>query len=265
MQKLTTPQVKKIATCILRDFANYCDNHNLKYFLGYGTCLGAVRHKGFIPWDDDIDVMMTRKDYQKLHELLSKERINEHIDWQCIENGKWHAPFGKLVDIRTSANAYGDVNCGGVWIDIFPMDNYTPESYSKVKFWRHVLIARGTNHFDLSRKGIGKMLYKACFIFMSPQKIANKIREISVNTPYTGKIANMCWNTYRKEILDEDLFKNTSNVEFEGDVFKAVCDYDKYLTLCYGDYMKLPPKDKRTAHFVEAYWLQDSLPECFKN
>lgn len=254
MQKLTVEQVKKIELDILISFADFCDRHELKYFLGYGTLLGAVRHHGFIPWDDDIDVMMLRDDYEKFHKLMEHECIREDLQWCSVENNKYHAPFGKVVNTDTTAGIYGGEASNGLWIDVFAIDNYTKENYEKNFFWRRVLIARDTKQVEWNKKGFIKMILKTIFCWKSVKTLATDIRERAVNTPYTGKLANMVWPTYRKEILDVELFADTSDVEFEGHIFKTVKRPNEYLSLCYGDYMKLPPIEKRVAHYVEAYW-----------
>lgn len=258
MQKLTTEQIKRIEFDILTAFAEFCDKHHLKYYLGYGTLLGAVRHHGFIPWDDDIDVMMLREDYEKFHRLMCQNGGLGHLKWHSIENGKYHAPFGKLVDSRTCAGIYGGETGDGLWVDVFAIDNYTKANYEKNFFWRRVLIARDTKKFTFNKKGIIKLMLKIAFCWKSVKSIAENIRNRAVATPYSGTVSNMVWPTYKREVVDIETFQDTTNVEFEGHLFKAVKDPDKYLTLLYGNYMQLPPIEKRTAHFVEAYWCGES-------
>lgn len=254
MQKLSTEQIKKIELDILITFADFCDKHNLKYYLGYGTLLGAVRHHGFIPWDDDIDVMMLREDYEKFHSLMCQSDGLGHLKWHAIENEKYHAPFGKLVDTRTCAGIYGGKTGNGLWVDVFAIDNYTKVNYKKNYFWRRVLIARDTKKFFFTKKGIAKLLLRIAFCWKSVKSIARNIRDRAVATPYSGKVCNMVWPTYTGEIVDIELFQDTSDVEFEGHFFKTVKNPNEYLTLLYGEYMRLPPVEKRVAHYVEAYW-----------
>lgn len=258
MISLTTNQVKAIELDILKAFAAYCDLHGLKYFLAYGTLIGAVRHKGFIPWDDDIDVLMLRDDYERFSELMKEREINSHLEWKSIENGKYHAPFGKVIDTRTVSDIYGRGLDDGLWIDIFPIDNYTEECMKKNTFWRKVFIAKDTKCFALNKKGIGKFITKLIFFWISKETIVWNNRMRAVNTPESGLYANMLWEAYpQKAFFTKEMFASQAEVIFEGHTFKTVADVDGFLNRCYGNYMQLPPENKRVAHYVKAYWVSD--------
>ena len=117
--KLTTKQSKKIGLDILVAFDKFCKEHNLKYYLVYGTLLGAVRHHGYIPWDDDVDVAMFREDYEKLNKLINKKiSVREDLAWFSSRLGNWNEPLLKLVNLNTECYERGGSSVG-VWIDVF--------------------------------------------------------------------------------------------------------------------------------------------------
>ena len=101
MKKLSSDEIKETIFQILSEFADYCDKNNLRYFLSGGTLLGAIRHKGFIPWDDDIDVIMPRPDYERLHNLIIESPISSRLYLRSYENGAADFPFAKIEDLNT--------------------------------------------------------------------------------------------------------------------------------------------------------------------
>ena len=255
MKKLTGEQIKAIELDILKAFDIFCTSHGLHYYLAFGTLLGAVRHKGFIPWDDDIDVMMLRDDYMKLNELLKEETIREDLKWHSIENGNSLVPFGKIINVNTKANTYGEDIDQGIWMDVFPMDNYEKSSYDKTFYWKKIMVARGPLKWMLDKKSICRNIVHFLFIFKSQKSISKKISTIALSTPHTGTVINAVWPTLYAKPYEVCMFNETSDYQFENCIFKSVKDYDTFLSRCYGDYMKLPPKEKQITHDMEAYWI----------
>lgn len=251
--KLTSSQIKGIEFNILKDFATFCDKHKIPYFLAYGTLLGAVRHKGFIPWDDDIDVVMLRSDYNRFSELMNKESISSHLEWRSIENGKWYEPFGKLFDIRTTA--YKNENKGGLWIDVFPLDYYDEKVLKKNLLLRKIHIAKTTTHFSLNKKGMAKLFLKVLFYRKNLFDLSKNILSKALSVEKNDRISNMVWASDDRDVFDISLFENISEVSFEGDKFKTVAEWDKYLKQIYGNYMELPPENQRQSHSLDAYWI----------
>lgn len=256
MQKLSTRQVKALELDILKAFAKFCDDNNLRYYLTYGTLLGAIRHKGFIPWDDDIDLMMLREDYEKLNVLLENHKIREDLDWCSFENGKYHAPFGKVVNTNTTAGIYGETAKHGVWVDVFPVDNYDYKTICEIQRWRKIFIARATDHFDFTKKGCGKFVVKCLFYAVPVKKIAQKIRSLALSIKPTGVKSCICWAAHFNK-LDETAYQNPVYVDFEGGKYTTVSEWHSFLEQRYGDYMKLPPVDQQVTHEMDAYWCGD--------
>lgn len=254
--KLTMTQSKKIGLDILVEFDKFCQKHSLQYFLVYGTLLGAVRHKGYIPWDDDVDVAMLREDYEQLYKLIvAGESVRDDLEWHSSRLGNWNEPVLKLVNKNTVCYHRGDMSIG-VWVDIFVLDNHDEKVFKVNKFWRQVHIAKCTTHFDFSKKGFGKLLYKILFCWKPLMSIAKEIDARIKPISFSGMVSNMQWSSY--DINEADVYDNPVFLEFEGYKFSAPGNYNKYLTKVYGlTYMKLPPKKYRVSHGTEAYWIGD--------
>ena len=127
---LTIDEIKQTELSILDYIDSVCKQHNVRYYLAYGTLLGAIRHKGFIPWDDDIDIYMLRSDYDRFIQLLSAEKENHYSLLSIYNDSDYFYEFAKVVDNRTSINANNlkAMRNEGVWVDIFPLDNVPKRS-----------------------------------------------------------------------------------------------------------------------------------------
>ena len=130
MKKIDIVEAKKMMLDILKTVAKFCDENNLRYFIFYGTYLGALRHKGYIPWDDDIDIAMPRPDYEKFMEIFHAENL---AVWTWRKDNKYLLPFAKVYDTRTEVHENADFGeTFGVNIDIFPLDGL-PKKQSQIK------------------------------------------------------------------------------------------------------------------------------------
>lgn len=252
--KLTTKQSKKIGLDILVAFDKFCKEHNLKYYLVYGTLLGAVRHHGYIPWDDDVDVAMFREDYEKLNKLINKKiSVREDLAWFSSRLGNWNEPLLKLVNLNTECYERGGSSVG-VWIDVFVLDNYDKKIHDTNDFWRKVHIAKCTHYFDLSKKGIGKLIFKCLFFWKSLVRIAQEMDDRIKNISYTGKFSVLQWPD--KDVNDISVYEPAAELSFEGHQFCVPGKYTDYLLNQYGStYMELPPEKDRQTHGIEPYWI----------
>ncbi len=264
MKELNDVELRKVQLGILDYFVEVCEKHGLTYWLNNGTLLGAIRHKGYIPWDDDIDVTMLRDDYNKLIEIFDNGCCK--YKFSCVENDpECMYPFGKIIDTDTILYENGESGIKiGVYIDIFvyddaPMDeNIRKTAFDKLDHYGHLRKYQlPWDNANLSLKRVGALLKKKCISFLPRQYYTRKIVE-SAKKYNNEKSEYVCDLTdpfyYSRWIAEKSLFINQTEVEFEGKLYKAPADYDKWLTMQYGDYMVLPPKEKRKKHNVKAYY-----------
>ncbi|MCI8948729.1 MAG: LicD family protein [Lachnospiraceae bacterium] len=270
-------QLKEELLTIADDFVKVCEKYNLNYFMAYGTALGAVRHKGFIPWDDDMDFCMPRKDYNKFLKIADKE-LGSRYFIRCVSKGNRIAvPTCHIRKKDTFYVNYGDLillsnepkETRGIYIDIFPLENS-----SDIKVVRDLngMVCLGiqfamscitVKHAIKYIKAVGVSMEKdekksLCFkrilgqIFgMIPiynwckfyDKFAAKKNDNSKYvTSYTG-YKNLKKSTYeRKKVVE------TCKGEFEGRIWNLPKDYDYYLSLLYNDYMKIPDPKYQKVH-----------------
>jgi len=258
----TAPNLRKLQMVeveMLDEIVRLCDKHNLTYFLVGGTCLGAIRHKGFIPWDDDIDIGMPREDYEKFIDIAIKE-INDKYFIQCSKTDPLH--YLPYLKIRKNNTTFVNLNENiqteshlGFFIDIFPMDytnninslslrinvtlskNLTEtmlykKKYKKFKELRHPIISALGLPFNISQlqKIINKLMQKH-----------NKKEHI-----YGGFYSGIYF--YKKDMLPIENIFPTSTVIFEEKKYKTFQNPEYYLENLYGDYMTLPKEEDRRTH-----------------
>ena len=256
--KKTLDKLHKVELEILDEFIRICDKHNLEYYLIGGTCLGAVRHKGFIPWDDDIDVGMMRKDYD-LFIKYAQEDLKDEYTLDCFEvNKDCYLPFAKIKKNNTIFKEQISAhlkNHKGIFVDIFPIDNASKQDslFQKVQ----AIIARNiteTMKYKLKMLKLNKtrhpLLSGVLSIFprQTLMKMQDKITRLNKNHNSEYVVIITGAYGYRKETNKRTLFTPPKKVTFEGRKYNTVADTDTYLSKIYGDYMKLPPKEKRRNH-----------------
>lgn len=265
-------QVKKIEFNILCEFADFCSSNNLKYYLGYGTLLGAVRHKGFIPWDDDIDVLMPRPDYNKFIELTGYNPIKQNLETRLYNKCKNPNiyPFAKVIDTNTLVYEKGKAkkNISGLWIDIFPLDGYPEKKddaynlYAKYQKFRNLQDLATTNPFYVNQNIIKKILKTFCiapFIKLYGVKnICYKIDKLAQTYSFEecDKVADFTWGDNAETYLKKSELEPAVEVDFEKKKFKAPAAWEAYLTRLYGNWQELPPENQRIPHGFLAYSLE---------
>lgn len=259
MRKISFEEQRTIQLQLLQQVSTFCQENNLKYFLAYGTLLGAIRHKGFIPWDDDIDIAMPRSDYERFIRTFNDAfQYSKVVD--MYSNKKYGFAFAKVHDIRTIVNeTQYHQDCFGVYVDIFPIDGIKDEMqiYKSLRL-RKLLHTKKANFTQrkLSKKIInffGKIVLFPFSVHFLLEQADKNAKKYAFGT--TQKAACIVDPFGPREIVDTSVFVSTIDHEFEGNKYKIPIGYDKWLTSIYGDYMKLPPIEKRVTHHVsEAYW-----------
>ena len=269
LKPLEMEEIKKIELNILTEFADFCKKNDLKYYLGYGTLLGAVRHKGFIPWDDDIDVLMPRPDYNRFVELTGFNPIKENLETRlykaCLHPNIY--PFAKLIDNSTIVFEKGKSkkNISGLWIDIFPLDGYPEDKskayalFDKYQRLRKLQDLATTNPFYINQSLIKKIIKT---LILSPaaklygiKKLCAKINLLAQTFSYEDSkaLADFTWGDSRDCYLLKEELEPAVELQFENRTFKAPASYDLYLKRLYGDYMQLPPENERVSHGMKAF------------
>lgn len=229
-----------IALEILKEFDRICRKNNIEYWLDGGTLLGAVRHKGFIPWDDDVDVCVKNDDMEKLKKCLEKE-LPYYLNIYRFE--KDVDVFYKIFD-KYSKVSYQNEDGLGIWIDIFPM-SYVKEDEKINKIIKNSPpkrnIPKEKKWLNFREKFTWRILN--LFNIKSREENIEKYYEVisqKEQDSYLYMKGKMWWNLYKK-----DWIFPLKEIEFEGYKFLCPNNYHKYLTSYYGDYMKLPPLEKR--------------------
>lgn len=260
-KKLDLKGIKQAEFEVLVAFRNYCEKHGLRFYLAYGTLIGAVRHKGFIPWDDDIDVEMPIEDYEKLMELVKREPISNNIEFNYFEDGKWPYPFGKLCRTDTITATLDSPYHYGVWVDIFPLDKIAEgDEKTLIKRRRNLRLILGKLYQGYrlwSKKGIVKGLIKCILFPFSIRFLSGKSVKLSKkyrNCP-TELYTDIVWSSQMHEIITANELDDIIYLEFEGEKMPTYACYDRILTNIYGNYMELPPEGQRMVHGFDA-WIR---------
>ena len=253
-------QVQLTQLEILIEVDNLCRKHDIQYFLTSGTLLGAVRHKGFIPWDDDIDIGMHRKDYDRFLEIANKELDEKYFCQSIYSETNYHLPYAKIRKNKTryveAGIKYLDIN-KGVYIDVFPIDkvpdNIIARFIHRREFYilyRIVLAKSGIGSPD-DRRILKRIAYGMLKIFSIPFKKRNillymdqRMKKYAGNkTRYVTSMGSAYG--YTREIMPVCIYESIAEIEFEGQLLYAPSQPHEYLTRLYGDYMTPPPVGQR--------------------
>lgn len=250
-------ELQEIEINILKEFIKICGKYNLKYFAIGGTCLGAVRHKGFIPWDDDIDIGMPRKDYDKFIEI-AKEELPKNLFLQNYKTEvNYILNFIKIRDCNTTFIEESTQNLNinhGIFIDIFPLDGVKKiNGLYKIdrifiKFLTRIIALKLIPEYKLPHKiaNIVRIILKPINLY----KLHVLVDKILEKNDYDkcDYITNGFGEWGIRETVPKKYFSNGLKVSFEGITINIPYEYDKYLTNVYGDYMTPPPKEKQVTH-----------------
>lgn len=267
MKKLTTKDIQAIEFDILLRFSEFCEKNNLRFYLCGGTLLGAIRHKGFIPWDDDIDVCMPREDYEKL--LRTYPRNDSNIEITNVTLGNMMAPFIKLKRMDTRIDSQiteGDLNTN-LWIDIFPIDGLPSSADKQKKVYKRANQLRWLYSFtnDKFRKGrtpfrtVAKIFVRTLMRMIGSRYFSNLLNDFAKHYAYQESTYVGCitWGLYGfpAEVMKKTEFEKIEYADFCGHKMPIFSCWEKYLTSCFGDYMSLPRKEDQRTHQMDAYLL----------
>ena len=269
MAKLTDREIKNAELTILKQFAEFCEDKSLRYSLAYGTLIGAVRHKGFIPWDDDIDVIMPRPDYDEFITLVSEGAFPSSLVVSSTELDGAPQPFAKVVNPQikvVSGRDREDID-ERLWIDVFPIDGL-PSSNIKCCFIFFLAKVFGQLSVIslLDHKYDHPGYLKIAIVLLSPisrivpfEKWSSRVlhwlnRRITFgSSDYAGLIG---WGSGVRERFPVEYFTDLTTASFEGSTFNIPRHYDEMLRSIYGDdYMQLPPEEKRVTHALSAWTI----------
>lgn len=276
-------KMKKLLLTMYSDISSLCEKHNLTFMLGGGTCLGAVRHKGYIPWDDDLDLMMPRKDYESLIECLRRGEMGDEYEYNTPSKSEdCKNTFLKIYRKGTLDNELYNENTPfpkGVYIDIFPMDSAPRNGflrktkglisdslmvistcvlyaqYPSPKFKEFVSLDPSSKKRYQIRVLIGnilKIIPHRLWVYWF-DRFNSSTKDTGLMTVPTGR------RHYNGEVQSTSTFLPVSHGMFEGIRCPLPADTHKYLSSLYGDYMKLPSEENRERHFV--YQFKIDLPE----
>ena len=270
MKELSLKEFQEVSLNILQSVHEFCIQNDIKYSLAYGTMLGAVRHKGFIPWDDDIDIVMPRPDYDKFIKTFNNhcskyKVIAPENDWNYI------LPFANIYDTNTILEEVHSNYNGfpiGVKIDLFPLDGTPLKNNEYLRFYRQCdldnrILASKRNklsyYWKYSKiKALIVALVKSIYAIV-PYKVIQQIHNRRIrlyNYENSVFVDNLAYNTYFAKRQNKDDYKSYSLIDFEGKQYFVADGYDNILKSIYGDYMVLPPIEKQITHHDFRAWIK---------
>ena len=260
MKELSFQDIQKESNSILKFLKEKCEIHNITFFLGFGTALGAVRHKGFIPWDDDVDILMFRKDYERFKEVMRDEKGRYKLADVEIDNN-YFLLMPKVYDTTTYSvwpvsNIPYDY---GVWVDIFIIDGISEDKNKQLKLSKKLNKIQDRYNFSIYKlkhydniKTKLHMFLKSWPKLFGPRYFVKRLYKILKKEMVDSNIvANMIFvpkNDRENFLFKKSIFGDGKLMEFEGELYNVPEKVENYLLMLYGNYMELPPVDQRKSH-----------------
>lgn len=256
MKEIEINQIRSIQLEILESVHNYCQENSITYTLWAGTLLGAIRHKGYIPWDDDIDIAMPRPDFEKfIHGYKNESFFANDI----TKDSKFLFTFGKVYDTNTILveNKHFKTTIG-INIDIFPLDGLPSSKALRLLHSNKVMLLKHFIGLKQMKFRKGRSIIKNFLLFISKimlypisyKKLNQNMVRLIKKYKYEESdiVANLAWGIGEKESIPKNILKERMFFSFEGKKFYVPKNYDVVLSRRYGDYMTLPPESKRNSH-----------------
>ena len=259
MDKETLRKVQLVLLEIANEVKRVCEENGIQYFINAGTLLGAVRHSGFIPWDDDFDMGMFREEYDRFCEIAPKKLKSEYSLQTWSTDDRFAIPFAKVrkkntVYLENKANS--DM-INGFYVDVFPYDNAPDNETEKAKMIKRlshierVILMKCNyrpwmeNDKEILTKRIGYFPYKIASRLYTKQSLINQYMRVVHSVPANSEDVYLQFGTRTGFFQKRRFFGEGKRIKFEDTEFMCPIDPDGYLTMAYGDYMTLPPVEKR--------------------
>ncbi len=260
MKQIDLSEKRIIQLDMLKEIDVFCREHNIRYSLAFGTLLGAIRHKGFIPWDDDVDIMMPLPDLIQFKNEFKSDQI-EYLDvWN---NNCYDWPFSRLA-YRKTYSQDGVYKSYGICIDLYIMIGVPSNESEYKKFFKRLALIDDIRDFLQVWNCRFRRRFSIVKQIPGYTYIKRYFSNVLINHSVDYKKAKYFYNIsgpikrHRKYTYDKDLFSKLIDVDFEDNKFLGFANFDYYLTCCYGDYMQLPPEDQRYPyHSGKYYWKED--------
>lgn len=265
MQQLTVDDMKAIELEIMDEIDRVCQAHGVQYFLGYGSLLGAVRHGGFIPWDDDMDIVMMRDQYELLMQRFNEWRTTDRFKLVSYRDKSSIYQFAKIVDTTTVIyeNFVGKKAATGVWVDVFPLERYSQQSSGLTKQHAREGLLRSFAVTDPSTgtNGFVKLVKRIVCPFVKHKdlyELAKRLDDLAQQVDRAGQGSNRVIDVIGEGKLEKSypasLF-DPVRIKFEDREYFAPAGYEEFLTIEYGDWRTPPAENARPVHVMEAYRL----------
>lgn len=265
MERLTIEDMKSIELEIMDEIDRVCVSHGVQYYLGYGSLLGAVRHGGFIPWDDDMDIVMMRDQYELLMDHFNEWRTTDRFKLVSYRDKSSIYQFAKIVDTTTVIyeNFVGKKAATGVWVDIFPLERFDKQAEGLLKQHRRIGLLRSFAVTDPSTgtNGFVKLVKRVVCPFVQNQdlfELAHRLDDIALRVNDSSHDSDCVIDVLGEGRSDKtypvSLF-SPIRMKFEDREYYAPAGYEEFLTTEYGDWRTPPAESARPVHVMEAYRL----------
>lgn len=269
MREIKIEELKKLQLDIMSAVHRFCEVNHLRYSLACGSMLGAARHQGYIPWDDDIDIYLLREDYDKMIKLFPDLLEGRYKFCTLERNSEWERPFGKVCDTKTEL-IENNLYKFGVNIDVFPIDNVPEDEcqwnkYDKFRRRCYNIYARRASIYPIFKfhnersflRNVAGGLVKLALSFFTLRFCAKCFQMIAkrYNGIESNRVFECAQGIFQKHPFSKSLFDNRVLMPFEDREYMCFVDYDVYLTNAFGNWRQLPPKEEQIAHhFFKAWW-----------